>query len=170
MYRKETVGRSDPRVPVRKRTFLSAGTDGSITLPADLAKRFGILPGAPLCIEELDRDLLLHRPITHLAKVYVEPTNDCPFACKTCMRRSWNEQLGSDAHCDLRTSPWWAEGVQPCSLRLLRGIRRAPLPSGYPLQQLRFDRQQRRGLFPKRSTSVWRMSMGSGIRAVSLSG
>ncbi len=84
----------DPRVPVRKKTFLSVGIDGSITLPAGLAKRFGLLPGAPLCVEELDRHLLLHRPITSLNRVYIEPTNDCPFVCKTCMRHSWNEKLG----------------------------------------------------------------------------
>lgn len=77
-----------------KRTYLAVGADGSITLPADLAKRSGILPGTPLCIEELDRHLLLHKPITHMERVYIEPTNDCPFACKTCMRHSWNEPLG----------------------------------------------------------------------------
>ena len=84
----------EPGVPVKKRTFLAVDADGSITLPADVAKRFGILPGTPLCIEELDRDLLLHGPITHLDRVYIEPTNDCPFACKTCMRHSWSEQVG----------------------------------------------------------------------------
>jgi MoaA/NifB/PqqE/SkfB family radical SAM enzyme len=79
---------------MRKRTFLAVAPDGSITLPADLARRYGILPGTPLCFEELDRYLLLHRPITHMARVYIEPTNDCPFACTTCMRHSWNEKLG----------------------------------------------------------------------------
>ena len=95
MQRKGKASRLlDPMVPARKRTFLAVDTDGSITLPADLARRFGILPGTPLCIEELDRHLLLHRPITHLDRVYIEPTNDCPFACAICMRHSWNEQLG----------------------------------------------------------------------------
>lgn len=52
------------------------------------------MPGAPLCIEELDEQLLIHRPVTHLSKVYIEPTNDCPFACKTCMRNAWDEPTG----------------------------------------------------------------------------
>ena len=77
-----------------QRTFLAVNTDGSITLPAELAQRSGILPGAPLCIEEVDRYLLIHRPITHLDRVYIEPTTCCPFDCTTCMRHSWNEKPG----------------------------------------------------------------------------
>ena len=95
MQRKDRAPRlSDRGVPARKRTYLAVAPNGSIALPPDLAKRSGILPGTPLCIEELDRQILLHRPITHLDRVYIEPTNDCFFACKTCMRHSWNEQLG----------------------------------------------------------------------------
>jgi MoaA/NifB/PqqE/SkfB family radical SAM enzyme len=80
--------------PPRKRSFTETSPDGSVVIPAEVAQRYGIAPGAPLCIEELDHHLLLHRPVTHLARVYVEPTNDCPLACRTCMRNSWNEPLG----------------------------------------------------------------------------
>jgi MoaA/NifB/PqqE/SkfB family radical SAM enzyme len=30
-----------------------------------------------------------------LEKVYVEPTNDCNLDCRTCVRHSWDEQMGS---------------------------------------------------------------------------
>jgi hypothetical protein len=34
------------------------------------------------------------RPITQLTKVYVEPTNACNIACRTCIRNNWDENLG----------------------------------------------------------------------------
>lgn len=79
----------------RKSTFLTVGRDRSVSVPTELAARFGLRPGEQLCVEELDRHLLFHRPVSHLARVYIEPTTYCSFSCKTCMRHSWNEQLGS---------------------------------------------------------------------------
>ena len=32
--------------------------------------------------------------MTHLAKVYVEPTNLCNLECRTCIRNVWDEPLG----------------------------------------------------------------------------
>ena len=81
-------------VSPRTRVFTTAAPDGSVAIPADLARRYGLAPAAPVCIEELDHHLLLHRPVSHLAKVYVEPTNDCPLACRTCMRHAWSELTG----------------------------------------------------------------------------
>jgi len=74
--------------------FTEAAPDGSVAIPAELARKYGIEPGVRLCIEELDHHLLLHRPVSHLAKIYVEPTNDCPLACRTCMRNAWHEPTG----------------------------------------------------------------------------
>lgn len=81
-------------VPPRKRVFATAAPDGSVVIPADLARKYGVSPGVPLCIEEIDHGLLLHRPVSHLARVYIEPTNECPLACRTCMRNAWDEPLG----------------------------------------------------------------------------
>ncbi len=85
---------TDAHVPVRERTFITARADGSLVIPAELGRRYGVAPGELLRIEALENELLLHRPVTHLAKVYVETTNDCPFSCRTCMRNSWNETKG----------------------------------------------------------------------------
>ena len=84
----------NPYVPRRKRTILRVASDGSVAVPADVSRKYGLMPGAPLCMEELDHQILLHPPVTHLEKVYVEPTNYCPFDCTTCMRNAWDESTG----------------------------------------------------------------------------
>jgi len=74
--------------------FVEVAEDGNLVIPPRLARQFGLVPGARLRVEEHDHHLLLHRPTTHLNRLYVEPTNDCPFACTTCMRHTWREPLG----------------------------------------------------------------------------
>ena len=46
---------------------------GRLVLPAELAGRFGLQPGARVSVDEGPHGLLLRRPITHLSRVYVEP-------------------------------------------------------------------------------------------------
>jgi MoaA/NifB/PqqE/SkfB family radical SAM enzyme len=82
------------RAPIRTLAFTTAAPDGSVVIPAETARKYGIGPGVPLCFEELDDHLLLHRPVTTLSKIYIEPTNECPLACATCMRRAWKEPIG----------------------------------------------------------------------------
>ena len=36
----------------------------------------------------------LHRPITPLAKLYLEPTTRCNLDCITCMRHTWDTTYG----------------------------------------------------------------------------
>lgn len=36
----------------------------------------------------------MHRPITQLTKVYVEPTTGCNIGCVTCFRNDWDEPIG----------------------------------------------------------------------------
>ena len=84
----------DVHVPVRNLVSVTVNAGGTVTLPDDVARRYGIVPGAHLRIEELDHQLLVHLPVTHLARLYVEPTNECPLNCRTCMRRTWNEPTG----------------------------------------------------------------------------
>ena len=63
-------------------------------LPARLAAQFGLKPGAEVRLEIGDNGLRLHRPVSHLAKVYVEPTIDCNLDCVTCFRHGWDETRG----------------------------------------------------------------------------
>jgi MoaA/NifB/PqqE/SkfB family radical SAM enzyme len=67
---------------------------GQLQLPAELASQFGLKPGARILLEKRGNGLYLRRPVTHLAKVYIEPTNRCNLECVTCIRRSWDEPLG----------------------------------------------------------------------------
>jgi MoaA/NifB/PqqE/SkfB family radical SAM enzyme len=72
----------------------SVDSGGRMILPPELASRYGFLPGAEIFIDELPDGVRLRMPVTHLAKVYVEPTNRCNLGCRTCMRNEWNEPLG----------------------------------------------------------------------------
>lgn len=82
---------------------------GRLLLPPDLARRFGLLPGARICIEAGPDGWRMHRPPTELAKVYVEPTSRCNLSCMTCMRNAWDEPLG-----DMSPEVW---------ARLMAGLR-----------------------------------------------
>ena len=68
--------------------------EGRLVLPAGVASRYGLKPGAQVCIEEATNSLRLRRPVRYLAKVYIEPTNRCNLECRTCIRNVWDEPLG----------------------------------------------------------------------------
>jgi len=67
---------------------------GRLILPPELVKQFGLNPGTKIHIDKNANGLYLRRPLTHLAKVYIEVTNRCNLECVTCIRRSWDEPLG----------------------------------------------------------------------------
>jgi len=81
---------------MRKRTFLTVEVDsqGRFVLPVEAAKRFGLVPGAKVRLEEGETSLRLSHASDSLARVYVEPTNQCNLDCVTCMRNVWDEPLG----------------------------------------------------------------------------
>jgi MoaA/NifB/PqqE/SkfB family radical SAM enzyme len=67
---------------------------GYLRLPPELARQYGLKPGAKIRIHDGMGGLHLRRPVTHLAKVYIEPTDRCNLECVTCIRKSWDEPLG----------------------------------------------------------------------------
>lgn len=67
---------------------------GRLVMPAKVASRYGLAPGARMRIEENGNNLKMHRAISHFAKLYIEPTNRCNITCRTCMRNTWDEKLG----------------------------------------------------------------------------
>ena len=73
--------------------------EGKLTLPPELMARFGLQPGAKVRLDEGGNFVRMHRPITHLTKVYIEPTVECNLDCITCFRNAWDQPLGrmSDA-------------------------------------------------------------------------
>ncbi len=67
---------------------------GRLILPPELVRQFGLNPGTRIHIGANANGLHLRRPLTHLAKVYVEVTNRCNLECMACMRHSWDGPLG----------------------------------------------------------------------------
>jgi len=67
---------------------------GRLVVPPELATRLGIIPGAQVWLDEEAYGGFLHRPVTQLAKVYIEPTSRCNLTCRTCLRNNWDEQQG----------------------------------------------------------------------------
>ncbi len=68
--------------------------NGRLVLPKEMADLYGLKPGARLRVETGQNDVRLHRPVTHLAKIYLEPTNRCNLECRTCIRNAWQVELG----------------------------------------------------------------------------
>jgi MoaA/NifB/PqqE/SkfB family radical SAM enzyme len=91
-----------PAAGYRKTAWATVNEDGSLVLPPELAAKMGLTPGVQLRVDEGDNSLRLHRPVTHLAKLYVEPTDACNLDCVTCFRNAWDEPMGrmSDATFD----------------------------------------------------------------------
>jgi len=75
--------------------WAEVNAQGDLVIPHDVAERFGLAPGARVRLEDDTNHVRLHRPVTHLAKVYIEPTIYCNLDCRTCIRNVWNEEMGS---------------------------------------------------------------------------
>ena len=75
--------------------WAEVNAQGDLVIPHDVAERFGLTPGARVRLEDDTNHVRLHRPVTHLAKVYIEPTIYCNLDCRTCIRNVWNEEMGS---------------------------------------------------------------------------
>lgn len=67
---------------------------GHLVFPPELAAQFQLTPGARVRVDAEGNNLRLHRAVTQLSKIYIEPTDMCNIKCVTCMRNSWNESLG----------------------------------------------------------------------------
>lgn len=74
--------------------FLQVDAEGRLVIPASLVQRFGLHPGSRVYFVEDGSEVHFTRPVSHLARVYVEPTNICNLDCRTCMRNVWDEPLG----------------------------------------------------------------------------
>ncbi len=78
-----------------KERYLTVGERGGLIVPPAIASRYGLEPGSRVFVEEGRDGLLLHRPVTRLNRVYLEPTNRCNLDCRTCVRHVWEEPAGS---------------------------------------------------------------------------
>lgn len=85
---------------------------GRLVLPVEASEVYGVKPGTRVRIEKSTNHLRLHRPVTHLTKVYVEPTDLCNLSCTICIRNGWDEPLG--------------RMTQPTFDRILAGLKQLP--------------------------------------------
>ncbi len=67
---------------------------GRLVLPPEIAERYGLNPGSKVRLDDGQNFVRLHRPVTHLTKVYIEPTVACNLDCITCFRNAWDQPLG----------------------------------------------------------------------------
>lgn len=68
--------------------------DGRLILPPDVARQYGLNPGSKVRLDEGHNFVRMHRPITHLTKIYIEPTVACNLGCITCFRNAWDQPIG----------------------------------------------------------------------------
>lgn len=81
-------------------TYGQVDDEGNLKIPADIVQEMGLEPGSRVKLAGLRDRLVIHRPITRLARVYIEPTTACNLQCRTCMRNVWDEPIG---HMEWRT-------------------------------------------------------------------
>ena len=66
---------------------------GRLVLSPELASRYPIKPGGRVRVGGSQSGLKVQLP-SHLAKIYIEPTNQCNLKCSTCIRNVWDEPQG----------------------------------------------------------------------------
>ena len=67
---------------------------GRLILPPEVARQYGLNPGSRVRLDEGTNFVRMHRPVTHLTKVYIEPTVACNLDCITCFRNAWDQPIG----------------------------------------------------------------------------
>ncbi len=67
---------------------------GRLILPQELTRQYGLNPGSKVRLDEGTNFVRMHRPVTHLTKVYIEPTVACNLDCITCFRNAWDQPIG----------------------------------------------------------------------------
>jgi len=82
--------------------FLRVDAEGRLVIPANLAQRFGLHPGSRVYFVEDGSEVHFTRPVSHLARVYVERTlyaqitwagrrvSSCPFVEKGSLSVRWD--------------------------------------------------------------------------------
>lgn len=94
--RRALLGSDAPAAAPREvATTVRADESGQLRLSPAQRERWGMTPDAEFLVEETPDGLILRRADPALAKVIVEPTSRCNLNCRTCVRHSWDEPLGS---------------------------------------------------------------------------
>jgi MoaA/NifB/PqqE/SkfB family radical SAM enzyme len=90
------MSESPPKVPPGEK-LLHLDSAGRLAFTDELRNRWGLKAGAAVIIRQTQHGLMLLPADPPLGKVYVEPTSACNLNCRTCMRHSWTEPVGTMA-------------------------------------------------------------------------
>jgi MoaA/NifB/PqqE/SkfB family radical SAM enzyme len=77
-----------------KKLQVEVDKNGKLSFSEEFNRQYGLKPGARVVVDETAKGPRLRLPLTHLKKVYIEPTNRCNLDCRICMRHAWDEPLG----------------------------------------------------------------------------
>ncbi|MDC7225819.1 MAG: radical SAM protein [Spirochaetales bacterium] len=66
----------------------------NISVPADVASRYGFRENEQYNIREYTDGIFLRQSPDVLKRIYIEATNKCNLNCKTCIRNVWGEDMG----------------------------------------------------------------------------
>ena len=67
---------------------------GKLDFPQKIKEKLGLENNAKLEIKFNKDGVYIKKADPNLTKVYIEPTSDCNLNCKTCVRHSWDEEMG----------------------------------------------------------------------------
>jgi len=109
--------------------------EGSLRFSAAQRGRLGLIPKTEYRVEEVADGFVFRRVDPALTKVIVEPTSACNLNCRTCVRHSWDEPIGSmpfalferlaeglRAVPTLRTVAFWGLGEPLCHPDIVRMV------------------------------------------------
>lgn len=74
--------------------WVEVDEQGRLVMPPEVAEQYGLKPGAKMRVESSGHGFKMHRPVTQLTKVYIEPTVACNLDCITCFRNAWDQPIG----------------------------------------------------------------------------
>jgi MoaA/NifB/PqqE/SkfB family radical SAM enzyme len=101
--------RVNERMKINTELSITVDEDGRLLVPHEIAARYGLTPGSRVHIDDRQAGLFLYPSLAKLSKVYIEPTNRCNLDCRTCIRHSWDEELG---HMDEATFSHIMKGIE----------------------------------------------------------
>lgn len=81
-----------------KTLWAKVDEQGRLVLPPELIAQFDVKPGARLRLDQELNGIRVHRSLTQLHKLYIEPTTMCNIECRTCIRNTWDEPMGRMRH------------------------------------------------------------------------
>jgi len=151
-----------PEEPRRVEPTVWTDGRGELRFSAAQRCRWGLTPETEFRIEETADGLILRRADPALAKVIVEPTSACNLNCRTCVRHSWDEPIGSMSLAAyqeliaglrnvpaLRTVAFWGIGeplVHPDVVEMVRLAHRLGARTELVTNALLLDRRMAEGL------------------------